>query len=769
MRPIASLVLGIACASILTLTRGASAQDERDLRPHGGRAITANPGHGYTSPRVIEATPERARYQYLSPRPGSQRVSRWNNIAIRQGGALDRGTISAAALTVTGSSSGNHSGRLVLTSDARTLVFTPDLPFSPREHVLVNVNPGLKTSGGESLPPVSFDFSISATDPRAEQPLGIAQLFPDLPRSVLPPEPVQGPSGLPTLSDQVRSLGPEASDGLPLNYPATILNVSNGPDPGAVFLAPFNFRGNVSCAMILDNAGMPLFYRDFAGRGTIFDFKMQPNGLLTYFAGNQSFYALDSTYAVVDSFTMGNGYITDLHDLQLLPDGHALLMAYDVQPVDMSAVVAGGDPNARVIGLVLQELDEAKNVVFQWRSWDHFAITDAAPDISLTAPTIDYVHGNAIELDQDGILLLSSRHMNEITKIDRQTGDIIWRMGLRAANNQFTFVNETRGFSHQHDIRRLPNGHVTLFDNGNTLTPVFSRAVEYELDEVNKVATQVWEYRNTPDAYGGFMGSVQRLESGSTMIGWGGSFWNPKLTEVRADGSKAFELGLLDSTNSFSYRAFRFPWRTTRFETSLSSLIFASVEVGRSGRLELSVHNTSNEDVTINGFVTTDPSFAVPNAAPFTLAPGDSRTIVVVFTPTSMGVRTATLYIRQVTDHELVAQPVSLWGRAKGLGRGILNPEAAARPVESRFRLEGARPNPFVRTTTIAFQLPRDGRVRLEVLDVNGRTVETLVDEVRAAGSYAETWTPRGRANGIYFCRLESGGETAVKKLALME
>jgi outer membrane protein assembly factor BamB len=626
----------------------------------------------------------------------------------------------------------------------------------------------MKTSAGESLPPVSFDFSVSVTDPRAEPPLGIAQLFPDLPWTALPPEPVQAPTGVPTLS-RMTSLAPQATDALPPSYPGTILYTSNAPGPGAVFLAPISLRGEISCLMILDNAGLPLFYRDFARGGGAFDFKMQPNGRLTYIAGSGVYYALDSTYAVVDSFSMGNGYTTDLHDCQWLPDGHVLLMAYDTQRVDMSAIVPGGDPNAYVIGLVLQEIDEAKNVVFQWRSWDHFAITDAAPGISLTAVTIDYVHGNAIELDHDGNLLLSARNMSEITKIDRQTGEIIWRLGLHAANNQFTFVNDTRGFSFQHDIRRLPNGHITLFDNGNTLTPLYSRAVEYELDEVNKVATQVWEYRTTPDVYAGFMGNVQRLESGNTMIGWGGSFSNPKLTEVYANGTKAFELGLLDSTSSFTYRAFRHPWRTTRFVTSLSSLVFASVEMGRSGRLELSVRNTSNEDVTLNGFVTTDPAFAVPNAAPVTLPPGGSTNVVVVFTPTSMGVRTATLYIRQVSDHELVAQDIPLWGRGKGLGRGALAPKAAARPLELRFSLAGARPNPFSRTTAIAFELPRDGRVRLAVLDVHGRLVETLVDEARAAGSYTVSWTPKARANGIFFCRLESGSDVAVKKLAVME
>ena len=157
----------------------------------------------------------------------------------------------------------------------------------------------------------------------------------------------------------------------------------------------------------------------------------------------------------------------------------------------MDSIVPGGNPNAIVTGLIIQEIDTNKNVVFQWRSWDHFAITDVAScyaSVSLTGPRIDYAHGNAIELDHDGNLLISSRFMNEITKINRQTGAIIWRFGLNADNNMFTIINDTRGFSHQHDVRRLNNGHITVFDNGNCLSPEYSRTLEYELDEDNMIA-----------------------------------------------------------------------------------------------------------------------------------------------------------------------------------------------------------------------------------------------------------------------------------------
>jgi hypothetical protein len=223
--------------------------------------------------------------------------------------------------------------------------------------------------------------------------------------------------------------------------------------------------------------------------------------------------------------------------------------------MDLSEIAVGGYETATVIGLVIQELDVARDAVFTWKSWDHFLITDTYA--SLTSPGVDYVHANAIEEDDDGNLLISSRHMSEITKIDRSNGDIIWRLGGK--NNQFDFIDDLDGpFSYQHDIRRQPNGNITLFDNHNLGPGSFSRAVEYELDEVaiTKTATLVWQYRNTPDDFANAMGSVQRLPDGHTFIGWGAGI--PNATEVLTDGTKLFEMRVDPAYRT--YRQFRFEW-----------------------------------------------------------------------------------------------------------------------------------------------------------------------------------------------------------------
>jgi hypothetical protein len=602
-----------------------------------------------------ESVPERVGgFTYVSPSPGTALVSPWNTLAFRQGCTIDATSLDEASLSVVGSASGTHDGRLVLSDDGRTIVFRPDLPFALGEDVAVTLDHGIRTRTGTELPGLSFHFTVSPMDPRQALDPALRAAFSDDP----PEQPPQ-----PGTAEIVAQSAPLPGCAPPSSYPPIALRASDHPEPGYVFFSPFRntLPGHL---VIVDNLGNPIFYRRIPAPST--DFKVQPDGRLTYFSQSLSgstaqFYALDASYTVVDSFATGNGYVTDSHELQVLPNGHALLMSYDPEPVRMDTVVAGGKANAVVIGLIVQEIDSNKNVVFQWRSWDHFKITDSTSPLSgLTSLNVDYVHGNAIAEDLDGNLLLSSRHLCEITKINRETGDILWRMGPHASRNQFTFLNDPRGFSCQHDVRRLPNGHITVFDNGNFLSPTYSRAVEYQVDEVARTATLVWVYQ-TPPTYGSFMGDVQRHESGGTMIGWGGTDLPPGLTELHADGTKAFELGLAGGT--WTYRAFRFPWRSNRFTADPSALDFQNVAIGDSASLAVTVRNPAATDLSIDCAFSTDPAFEVIASLPGSLSPGATMQVEVRFRPIAQARYSGKLYLRSTGATELIAQDVDLSGQ----------------------------------------------------------------------------------------------------------
>jgi len=94
---------------------------------------------------------------------------------------------------------------------------------------------------------------------------------------------------------------------------------------------------------------------------------------------------------------------------------------------------------------------------------------------------------------------------------------------------------------------------------------------------------------------------------------------------------------------------------------------------------------------------------------------------------------------------------------------------AAKAPLPTKPSLSACRPNPFQSRTTINYQLPNGGNVRLEVYDVTGRTVRTLASGHKASGSYTVNWDSRdnrGREvpRGVYFYRLDTPGFRAVKK-----
>ena len=337
-------------------------------------------------------------------------------------------------------------------------------------------------------------------------------------------------------------------------------------DEGYLFFANFrwgDFLNSRSYLQIWDDTGDLVFYRQLPAVAV--DFKKQPTGQLSYFnVATNRFELLDDSYNVVDSIVAGHGYPTDLHELLLLPNGHAILMIYDAQPVDMSQVVAGGNPSAIVEGLIVQELDAARNVIFEWRSWDHMQITDAI-GIDLTAEMIDPIHGNSIEVDQDGNLLVSSRHIDEVTKIDRNSAEIIWRLGGK--NNDFTFLNNAIPFRRQHDARRRPDGTISIFDNGSDV----SRAVVYALDEANFTISEQFAVRQRLDAYALAMGNAQTLPNGNLLIGWGSG--TPTLTEVWSNGNQFTALEMAMPAPQVSYRAFRFPWQG---QPEAPRLVFAS-------------------------------------------------------------------------------------------------------------------------------------------------------------------------------------------------
>ena len=78
-------------------------------------------------------------------------------------------------------------------------------------------------------------------------------------------------------------------------------------------------------------------------------------------------------------------------------------------------------------------------------------------------------------------------------------------------------------------------------------------------------------------------------------------------------------------------------------------------------------------------------------------------------------------------------------------------------------------PNPFNAQTTISYKLTQQTAVTLEIYDILGRKVQTLVDKVQQSGSYDIAWDASGVSSGIYFARLQAGEIDKLSKMILLK
>jgi hypothetical protein len=351
---------------------------------------------------------------------------------------------------------------------------------------------------------------------------------------------------------------------LPSDFPElTTTILSDGVAPGVLYFS-LSGPGQLYVA-IVDNYGVPLFYRGEEQRVT--DFKRHANGQRSYAVrtdgenecGRQSVeeVLLGADFEEIERITTIGLTHTDAHDFLITENGNHMPMAYNCALRDMTPY--GGEAEQLVEDSVIQEIDQNDQVVFEWNSWEKMG-----PDGQLRpSPTGDYAHVNSVFEDFDGNLLVSARGTSQVAKIDRVSGEVLWRLG--GTSNQFTFVDDPySNLCGQHTASRLENGNILIFDNGQYCWPEnesrgeVTRVVEYDLDEEQMTARLVWSYVHDT-AYSIAAGSAQRLENGNTVIGWGRGPVTIA-TEVDADGNKVLEMTATANGETVrSYRARRFP------------------------------------------------------------------------------------------------------------------------------------------------------------------------------------------------------------------
>ena len=301
--------------------------------------------------------------------------------------------------------------------------------------------------------------------------------------------------------------------------------------------------------VIVDNLGTVVWYRSDPDP-TLVNFQAHPSGQYTSFGLTSEI----RSHGVLDELGRITGQIECVgyeirpHEIRVLPDGRAMALCNDVRVEDLSPY--GGSSAAEVTWTVVQSLSTDGTLEWEWNSADHFELTDGPSDDFTGVDALNLTHGNAIALDTDDNFLFSFRNLNEITKVNAVTGEVIWRFG--GTRNEFTRIGDPKGnFERQHGVRVVGPGVIQLLDNGLEAP---SRLLRYEIDEGERTATLLWEYIDGAEIHTLVGGSTQVYDDGGALVSIGKE---GRVVEVDEFGQKRWELTGIDDV--YVFRAQRIP------------------------------------------------------------------------------------------------------------------------------------------------------------------------------------------------------------------
>lgn len=217
------------------------------------------------------------------------------------------------------------------------------------------------------------------------------------------------------------------------------------------------------------------------------------------------------------------------HDGIRLSNGNLMLLCLEPISDDIASSVSGGAPDSEWNGLMhadyIVEVTPSGEEVWRWNSWDHL---DPQEDgITAVQDTREeWTHGNAVSEMSDGNLLVSFRNNSTVVMVDRQSGEMAWKLGGPP-------------LAQQHAPNELENGNILIFDNGTHRLDFFlpySQVVEVD-PETSEI---VWSYSeaNRIDFFSPLISNAQRLPNGNTLICEGNS---GRFFEVTVEGEVVWE------------------------------------------------------------------------------------------------------------------------------------------------------------------------------------------------------------------------------------
>lgn len=439
-------------------------------------------------------------------------------------------------VTVTGSLSGRHSGRLRAYSQGDGASFLPSHPFIAGEAVTVRGS----VEVGSHEQAFAFHFTVAHQD-------------------VLPHPPSLHPSRDPNEKQRFHSR-PD------LEPPALVVNATSPQSsPGDIFAAPYAGPGQAG-PMIFDEAGQLVWFQPVPAEDAAANLQVQElegKPVLTWWQGyippqgfGEGEEIIDNTsYQRIGTVHAGNGYTADLHDFHITPQDTAVFTVFD--PIQCNLSPWGGPHGGAVTDSLFQEVDLRTGLVRrEWHSIDHVPLEDSYSSAVTTSQTnpFDFFHLNSIDQLSGGTTLISARNTWAMYELNSETGQVLQTVGGKHSSVKLGPGTST---AYQHDATLLPNGDISIFDNGGVpMVHPQSRALIESLNPASGTTSFVTEFEHPGGALqSGSQGDVQLQPDGNFFVGWGAE---PYFSEFTSGGTLLYDAHFHGSYQS--YRAYRFPW-----------------------------------------------------------------------------------------------------------------------------------------------------------------------------------------------------------------
>ncbi|NOY25776.1 MAG: hypothetical protein GXP62_07865 [Oligoflexia bacterium] len=266
--------------------------------------------------------------------------------------------------------------------------------------------------------------------------------------------------------------------------------------------------------------------------------------------------------AMDGSYTTETRTLTGHHAFVELPDNRFAWIGLDQRTVpatwrkdgDSTQDITGQD--WYLTGDVIYEIDEGATDAdtpteifnfFDDYPVDPYWMCQHASAYEYGLDSFDWTHSNSLMyVDSQDDLYLMSKNLDSLFRIDRSTGDIVWRIGdsLRGAEfddvSDFTTPTEGSWWSHGH-MSQLWDGGMVVFDNGYHHDPTTSRVMAYSWDEDTKKLTVDWQYKDPQGRFIQLLGDGRWLDNGNYLTAWTSS---GIVSEITPDGQVVWQVEL---------------------------------------------------------------------------------------------------------------------------------------------------------------------------------------------------------------------------------